>query len=144
MICCYADELKEGFYPYVEQVGGWAWAQLLSGLLHYTLTCMQTSMCAARTRPWLPHLPCPLLTPRLPAPPPSICLHVPPWLALLPSAGHPDHGAPAQVLLQRGSARLGSTGGQRLGAWMRSWFSGAVFLAMGQACHARPCPALYA
>ena len=22
MICCYADELKEGFYPYVEQVGG--------------------------------------------------------------------------------------------------------------------------
>ena len=21
MICCYADELKEGFYPYVEQVG---------------------------------------------------------------------------------------------------------------------------
>ena len=22
MICCYADELKEGFYPYCEQVGG--------------------------------------------------------------------------------------------------------------------------
>ena len=23
MICCYADELKEGFYPYVEQVRWW-------------------------------------------------------------------------------------------------------------------------
>jgi hypothetical protein len=21
MICCYADELKEGFFPYAEQVG---------------------------------------------------------------------------------------------------------------------------
>lgn len=21
MLCCYADELKDGFYPYVEQVG---------------------------------------------------------------------------------------------------------------------------
>lgn len=23
MLCCYASELKEGFFPYTKQVGGW-------------------------------------------------------------------------------------------------------------------------
>ena len=85
MICCYADELKEGFYPWVEQVrfpikgcaldcgsaGCWAGRpppQSLRGLA--------ACGCMAHHR----HLTVPGLL---------HCIYL--------SAGHPDHGAPARL-----------------------------------------------
>jgi hypothetical protein len=53
MICCYADELKEGFYPYVEEVGAaepvpggfsrWLSSRMVQGVTAGTLMAHATT-----------------------------------------------------------------------------------------------------
>ncbi len=100
MLCCYASELKEGFFPFTKQVGGWrGWAEQCVG-------------CVPDQHPWAePACPCPTLAPHAwqhllwchhsrrhhPHHHPSSSTPCPP--------GHGHHGAPHQVLLPRGGAQ---------------------------------------
>ena len=134
MICCYADELKEGFYPYVEQVGA-AECVLWGRLAEFGSYAAGASGCCLRSQPPCQRAAC--AAPSGPAAPRQVTQIMVPLPHTTPTAGHPDHGPAAQVLLQRGGPRLRGPGAAPLalnpvpyGIGMR-WEAGVALLQRG-------------